>query len=220
VTYTETIRWRAAPEVHDRKAFSAVMEKAATGDKAALAQIIAWTDASPTGPQAWAALGDLAQRAQSVWMDVSAGPNPVHREAIGRVVAGLRATLLGADPSPLERLLVERIIVCWLQVNQADRVAGVAAAGSSSLELDTHNQQRQDRAHQRFLAAVKALAVVRRLLTPTVQVNRVERQINLTGSAREPDELHGDAHQFPRSYRGRPSRSHAKEANVRTTIGG
>src|SRR5262249_8328204 len=42
-------------------------------------------------------------------------------------------------------------------------------------------QQRQDRAQARFLAAIKALAQVRKLLKPgtTVQVNIAQQQVNL-----------------------------------------
>ena len=38
-------------------------------------------------------------------------------------------------------------------------------------------------AQRRYLAAIKALATVRRLLTPAVQVNTADQQVNISRSA-------------------------------------
>ncbi len=48
-----------------------------------------------------------------------------------------------------------------------------------TLAQGDYHQRRIDRAHRRYLASIKALAQVRRLLTPAVQVNIAERQINV-----------------------------------------
>jgi hypothetical protein len=40
-----------------------------------------------------------------------------------------------------------------------------------------HLEERRDRAHRRFLSAIKALAQVRRLLVPMVQMNVAENQV-------------------------------------------
>lgn len=42
-------------------------------------------------------------------------------------------------------------------------------------------ERRQDRIHRRFLSALKALAQVRRLLSPAVQVNIAREQVNVSG---------------------------------------
>lgn len=89
----------------------------------------------------------------------------------------MRDELAGPSPSPLEYLLVERIVVTWLLVNQLD-LADVCA-GSRSLSLAEFDGKRAFRAHRRFLAAVKTLAEVRRLSVPTLQVNIAEKQLNL-----------------------------------------
>lgn len=89
----------------------------------------------------------------------------------------IRAELAGPAPSPLERLWVERIVVCWLLANQLDLAD--ACAGSRSLTLAEFDAKRADRAHRRFLSAVKTLAEVRRLAAPSVQVNIAERQVNV-----------------------------------------
>jgi hypothetical protein len=48
-----------------------------------------------------------------------------------------------------------------------------------SLDQGDYYQRHQDRAHKRYLSAVRALAQVRRLLTPAVQVNIGGQQVNI-----------------------------------------
>src|SRR5262249_46508046 len=66
--------------------------------------------------------------------------------------------------SPLERLLVERIVSCWLQTNYAD--ASYAQLKGDSPALHTAALRRQNSAQQRYLQAVKALATGRKVLRP------------------------------------------------------
>ena len=42
-------------------------------------------------------------------------------------------------------------------------------------------QKQQERAHRRYLSAIRTLAQVRRLLVPAMQVNIAERQLNVLG---------------------------------------
>jgi hypothetical protein len=49
------------------------------------------------------------------------------------------------------------------------------------LQQGEYWQQAQERAQRRYLAAIRTLAQVRRLLTPAVQVNIAEQQLNLAG---------------------------------------
>ncbi len=51
--------------------------------------------------------------------------------------------------------------------------------GKLTMEQGEYHQRTIDRAQKRYLAAIKALAQVRRLLTPAVQVNIADQQINL-----------------------------------------
>ena len=104
-------------------------------------------------------------------------PDPTNSALFEAHAERLRADLAGPAPSPLERLLVERIVVCWLLANQLDLAD--ACAGNRSLVLAEYEGKRADRAHRRFLAAVKTLAEVRRLAAPSLQVNIAERQVNV-----------------------------------------
>ena len=45
-----------------------------------------------------------------------------------------------------------------------------------------YREGRRDRAHKRFLSACKALATVRKLARPTIQVDLANQQVNMAGS--------------------------------------
>ena len=107
--------------------------------------------------------GDLALQAEALLVG-KFSQLPTVREAISANLNALRTELAGTNPTPVERLLVERVVACWLQVAYADaRIAGVERG---SIELGDYLQRQQDRAHRRYLAALKMLAVVRRLALP------------------------------------------------------
>ena len=113
-------------------------------------------------PAIWHAYGDLAGHAQDAWLDLIAGVDLALKESLGRQVEAMRAELAGPHPSPLETLLVERIAVCWLQASYSD--AAAAQTGEISIQQGNYIRKRQDSAHRRYLTAVGALAMVRRLL--------------------------------------------------------
>ncbi len=100
------------------------------------------------------------------------------QEAVRRKLELLRADLLGPDPTPVERLLVERVAACWLQVQDAE-LRYAQGQGSLSIRQADYHQRRMDAANRRYLAALKALAVVRKLAVPVLQVNVARRQVNV-----------------------------------------
>ena len=142
-----------------------LVHRGMTGDRTVLPAIRQLLD---TQPVLWQELDSLATQVEQAWMERLTGADLVAQEILRRQLQTLKLALEGPDPTPLERLLVERIAVCWLEVQQADLV--VTRHGQRP---KTWGQQRQDRVQARLLAAVKALAQVRKLLRPgpTVQVN-------------------------------------------------
>ena len=129
-------------------------------------------------PELWAGIGNLAAQAQASLIQAIAGKNEVVAEAIGRRAAELRRELAGPEPTPLERLLVSRIVACWLALHYAE-MRYAQNLGKLTMEQGEYHQRTIDRAQKRYLAAIKALAQVRRLLTPAVQVNIADQQINI-----------------------------------------
>jgi hypothetical protein len=89
----------------------------------------------------------------------------------------LRAELAGPEPTSVERLLVERVVARWLQVQDAD--VRYAQAKDLSLAWGAYYQRRMDRAHKRYLSAIRTLALVRRLALPVLQVNIARKQVNV-----------------------------------------
>src|SRR5262249_40582292 len=123
--------------------------------------------------------GDLAFQAEQSLIGAAAGEDLAFKEALTRKLALLRAELAGPNPTPVERLLVERIVACWLQVQDAD--VRYAQAKNLSLDWGDYYQRRMDRAHKRYLAAIKTLALVRKLAVPVLQVNIARKQVNVAG---------------------------------------
>ena len=92
---------------------------------------------------------------------------------------------LDAAATAIERLLADRVVLCWLQVHYADIV--FARAQSSNLQQREHQQRLQDRAQRRNLSAIRSLATVRRLLLPTaVQVNIGGQHLNVLDAGAAP----------------------------------
>src|SRR3954447_26716302 len=90
-----------------------VLVRAARGDGEALPELRAVLDRRP---ELWRGLGDLAAHVERAWVGEVAGANPALAEVLTRKVAALKRELGGPAPSPLERLLVDRIAACWLQL--------------------------------------------------------------------------------------------------------
>lgn len=133
-------------------------------------------------PAAVAALGgELAELAERSFVQAMSPDDLAFREAVARKLQLLKAELLGADPSPVDRLLVERVAACWLQVQDAD-VRAAQATGQSPKWFELY-QRRMELANRRFLAAVKTLAQVRKLALPVLQVNIAKKQVNVAAGA-------------------------------------
>ena len=88
----------------------------------------------------------------------------------------MRKDLDGPDPSPLERLLAERIVACWLQLQYVDAIYAQNLDDMNMAQSEYH-QRGLDRLHRRYLSSIKTLAQIRKL-GPAVQINLAEKQIN------------------------------------------
>ena len=58
--------------------------------------------------------GNLTLQVERSLIEAAAGKNLAFREALGPKLDRMRAELAGPSPTPVERLLVERIVTCWL----------------------------------------------------------------------------------------------------------
>ena len=121
--------------------------------------------------------GDPAYTNEFLMLNRIAGNNPARREATQHKLDSLRAELAGPNPSPLERLLVERCVACWVHVQRADLKCEHHDGPLPIRQLDFLGRQ-QDRSHRRLFQALKTLATVRKLALPALQVNVGRNQIN------------------------------------------
>jgi hypothetical protein len=115
-------------------------------------------------------------------LDRTAGENILRREATTQTLAEVQAELEGPNPTAIERLLAERVAYCWFLVNLFENT--MFRTGLPIPEADSQ-QRKIDRAHGRFLSALRTLAQIRKLALPSLMVNIARnQQINtITGRA-------------------------------------
>jgi hypothetical protein len=142
-----------------------LVARAQAGDASVLPALREALDADPS---LWQRCGDLAAQAQAAWLQLLAGHDLLLHESVQRKLEALRVELAGPDPSPLERLVVERILAGWLQVHYADWSYAQARGPQAAPVVLREMQRRQESAQRRYLAALKQLALIRRLLRPAV----------------------------------------------------
>ena len=150
-----------------------LLRKAEQGDKSVLPTLQTWMDSTPGY---WETVGDLAKTARQSLIETISGDNLLVQEAHDRKCIALTKELAGPQPSPLERLLVERIVLCWLHLYYAEALY-VQHLEKLTLPQDAYYQQRISKAQARYLSAMRTLAHVRRLGILAVQVNIGQQQV-------------------------------------------
>src|SRR5436190_1019339 len=68
-------------------------------------------------PEVWRHVGDLATLAERAWIAVLAADHPVAVESMKRTVAEMKAELAGDNATRIERLLVDQVVACWMEVS-------------------------------------------------------------------------------------------------------
>jgi hypothetical protein len=112
--------------------------------------------------------GDIAQQAEEAWLRLAAGHDLFLHESLIRKLRHLREELAGPEPSPLEKLLVGRVVACWLHVYYADAVYAQTKDPTVPPATLRELRLRQASSERRFQVAIKQLAVVRKLLRPAL----------------------------------------------------
>jgi hypothetical protein len=131
-----------------------------------------------THPVAVDALGgDLAKQTQRSLIGRPSGTDLLYKESVNRKLELLRAELAGPTPAPLKRLLVERVVSCWLHLHHLETV--YADREKMNLEVGGYYQRCLTAAHKRYLSAIKPLALVRKRAIPVLQVNIAKKQLNV-----------------------------------------
>jgi hypothetical protein len=142
----------------------ALVEAANRGDAASLKTLRRVLDEQP---QIWQKVGDIAAQVEATWIRMATRGHALAAESIRREADRLRCELRGTSAAPIEKLLVDQIIACWMQLKHAEVVAG--AGGKSSLMQERFHDQRLERAQRRYFGALKTLAQIRRVPVSALQ---------------------------------------------------
>src|SRR5215213_5064021 len=157
----------------------AMMQLAAKGDERASQALI---EACRTMPGLWGYLSTLSSAAMRSWVDLLAPAGPgreIVRRTTEQEIERKRSQVAGKDPSPLERLLAERVALCWVAATYADAEYTRKLKAGMSFREGEYFSKRCEQTNRQLLRAIESLARVRRLLTP-MQINIGQNQINLT----------------------------------------
>jgi hypothetical protein len=103
------------------------------------------------------------------------------KELLRCQLEAMREEVAGKNSSALERLLSERVVLTWLEVQLFEALYAKNMRNLPIAQAE-HHQKRLDRAHRRHLSAIRELAQMRKLLkgTTITQINIAEKQINTT----------------------------------------
>ncbi|HBO44918.1 MAG TPA: hypothetical protein DD670_13515 [Planctomycetaceae bacterium] len=138
----------------------AVVERAEAGDHSVVPRI---RELLELAPQIWKNNSDAARHVGDAWIKLLAADNLLLRESLRNAVDAMYAEFGGDDPTPLERLLIDRLVVSWLQMSFLDARLSQHHRTTDSPDT-TVWQKRHDAAYRRHLEAIRVLAEVRRLL--------------------------------------------------------
>ena len=155
-----------------------LLERANAGDETVFPEL---KQAFDRNPELVAIFGDLVQHAEQALLSLVAGRNLAAKEAISRQSADLRARLLTEATSELEKLLVDRVVLCWVSSYFSDiDVTHHLLTKPGDSPATTAAERRLGQANARFLAAVRTLATVRKLLqkapSPIQIATRLEKR--------------------------------------------
>ena len=172
----------AVPDTVERR--RTIIEAAMNGDAALEAQALACVRAYPTET----VLGWGNPKRPCLDLVYPGGNRPgvkVVQAVIEDEYRLKQKQIEGDNPTPLEKLLAERITALRFQLTHFERLYECKiAAGGMSLEASDHHAKRIERVSKQYLRAIEALAKVRRLQLPAVlvgQMNIGENQVNLGG---------------------------------------
>jgi hypothetical protein len=138
----------------------AVVARAKGGDQAAVPLLRGYLDRHP---ELWRKYGDAAAQAEGAWIALAAGPNLHLRECMTRYAEAQRAELTRPGVSPAEKMLVDRVVVCALQLNYFSATEAGAVEAKEPPKLHQWRAKRHAQAQRAFQAALSALLTVQKL---------------------------------------------------------
>ena len=171
------------PDIGTHEGRREILRRVADGDKASSALVGKVFDLDQRDKAIFTTyFGDAFAHTSKSVLNLFCGNDTVFQEGMRRKLNSLRDELAGPNPTPLERILCERVALCWLDAHAMDRL--FSPVSEVSFKTAAYREDRRERTHRRFLSACKTLATVRRLPSPAVQINQVvaRQQVNVGNS--------------------------------------
>jgi hypothetical protein len=145
------------------EAFARLRQRANAGDLAAQTALKQFLNANP---QLWEQLGNLARHAEMSFVKQLSAGDWLCGEAIRRKASKMRRKLAGPAPTLLEKMAVERIVACWLELQNT---AMACLESQRKVDWASYWLKRQEQADKLYRAAIKSLALIRELLPASAQ---------------------------------------------------
>jgi hypothetical protein len=162
-----------------RQDIGELLKRASKGDESCLSKVRALLADHDSGPGWLESFGSSAEWLRQSIIRRAANGHLLAQEAIGQKLDAVRAALEGPNPTPMEQLLAERASLCWFIVHWYED-SFVEGIDDMSIRQAVFHQGRIDKAHARFLSAIRTLAQVRKLALPTLQLNIARNQVNVS----------------------------------------
>ncbi|MAF08828.1 hypothetical protein CMK11_00100 [Candidatus Poribacteria bacterium] len=190
--------------------------KAQKGDRKAREDIVPLLAAKPDR----AASLNWDESARRHLLEACIHENDASREMIPYRVTKMRKELTGDGCTPIERLLIERILTCWTHVHIAELKWSANLREGMTFQAGDCYQRVLDRAHRRYVYALRALAQVRKLLGPSVGMLNVVQNQTVSLASREDAALLADDSQTSAERSSRPVTASRMDGQVAHGQGG
>lgn len=155
--------------------------QARAGDAAALDRV-----RKLIADRGWAGwLGDLGRQATRQLIRTAAGGDPVWDAGITDKATAMRAELLGPNPSPLDDLLVRRVVNGWVAVHALE--LELTLRPPPDRRDRDHLDRALTRAQKRLTDAARELARIRRLALPATLARVVSHPVPALHAGAAPD---------------------------------
>ena len=140
------------------EAFERLRQRANEGDERAREVLKKYLDANP---ELWSRFGNLAGHAEAALIHAASDGEWLVSEAVKREADRMRRELAGPSPTPLEKMAVERIVVCCVQLAHTEMRFLQA---QQNLNWAKYWLRRQEQADKLYRAAIGSLMLIRDLL--------------------------------------------------------
>lgn len=174
---------RAALEIQAQPAKSGRSITERDKAQAELARRAAVRRALADYPVLWSQLRDLLSNGQEALIEASCGSkDSTAALLLEHTLKNLRRELGYHEAPLLEQLLIEQVVLAWLDLDMVQQIYAKRAIQRHTVGQGAYWDRRMNSAQLRYLRSIEALARVRRLAQPVpLQVNIGGQQVNVVG---------------------------------------